>query len=289
MGKQDGPRMGMGELLELALQLKAVFVDLDGTLLAADHTMPERALETVRLLQATGVRVVPASGRTLQSIRSFFGPVASELDMVASNGMDVIASGKCIYHATCPTEDARALLDAVLASKRRLGMTVFTEAGPYIFDREADFVHERIESLALAPVQRVNDGLPAGVINKVAVIAVDDTAGAVRELSHAMGTRFAFTPCGAHFIDAAHGGIDKIDGVRMVMEHLGAGLHEVAAFGDSMNDLKMMEALPVSVAVANAMPELKAVCAYEIGSNAEGAVPGCFAQIAARRERAACL
>ena len=50
-----------------------------------------------------------------------------------------------------------------------------------------------------------------------------------------------------------------------------------------MNDRTMLEALPLSVCVSNAMTAVKRLCRYEIGSNAELAVPRLLEAIAAVR------
>ena len=50
------------------------------------------------------------------------------------------------------------------------------------------------------------------------------------------------------------------------------GADRVVAFGDNMNDLSMMEAADWSVAVANAIPEVKRAADEVIGSNSADAV-----------------
>ena len=44
------------------------------------------------------------------------------------------------------------------------------------------------------------------------------------------------------------------------------------AFGDSLNDMSMMQAVGYSIAMENADPELKRHCRYQVGSNEEQSV-----------------
>lgn len=279
------PRRGLDDLLAHARDLKAVFTDLDGTFLDAEHRLPARAPEVVDRLQATGVRFVPTSGRTLHALRGIFGPLLDRIDAVAGNGADVVVGGRHVFHAPYPLGEARALLREVQECGLRMGFAVFGEGDPYLLDMEADFARSCIESMERAEVRPLEDGIAGEEVSKVAVIARDDATEAARLLAAGpLGESFDFAPCGQHWIDVLAKGVDKVDGVRMVLTHLGAVPSQAVAFGDSMNDLRMMEELPLSVAVANAMPALKERCTFEIGANTEGAVLDCLERIAALRE-----
>ena len=56
---------------------------------------------------------------------------------------------------------------------------------------------------------------------------------------------------------------------------------EVAVFGDSDNDLPMIDAVPNSVAVANANEAVTAAARWHIGAAVDDAVAGVLHQIAA--------
>ena len=72
----------------------------------------------------------------------------------------------------------------------------------------------------------------------------------------------------ARVIDVNVAGWDKGDGVRLIARELGIPIDQVAVFGDSENDLAMIESVPSSVAVANASEAVR-----EHGSLAHR--PGC--------------
>ena len=51
---------------------------------------------------------------------------------------------------------------------------------------------------------------------------------------------------------------DKGRGVKIIADHFGAAMADTIGFGDSMNDLEMIEAVGVSVCMDNGSPLLKA-------------------------------
>ena len=62
---------------------------------------------------------------------------------------------------------------------------------------------------------------------------------------------------------------------------LGITLDEVATFGDSENDLSMIEAVPNAVAMGNASDLIKRAARWEIGASADDAEADALFDIAA--------
>jgi hydroxymethylpyrimidine pyrophosphatase-like HAD family hydrolase len=61
---------------------------------------------------------------------------------------------------------------------------------------------------------------------------------------------------------------------------LGISLDEVATFGDADNDISMLEAVPNSVAVANATPAAAASARWHIGASGDHAVADALLDVA---------
>ena len=74
-------------------------------------------------------------------------------------------------------------------------------------------------------------------------------------------------------------GWSKADGVRILADELGIPLDEVVVFGDQANDLEMLELVPNSCAVANAVPAAAAAARWHIGDCADEAVARAMEQI----------
>lgn len=273
-------------LAELAPRIRIVFCDLDDTLLDEHHEVPARTAQVVRRLHRCGVRFSPATGRTVPALRRLFGPLADEIDYVAGNGTDVLVDGRTIYHEPYPREAALQLFDAVRASQQHMGFVTFDEAGPHMASVEADFVRAHVESLRNAPTCPDELLFAGAELGKVGVVAPEGAAAAVRELEQAVGDLFSFAPTGPYWIDVLVKGVDKARGIERMLEYLGLAPDEALAFGDSMNDVAMMELLPNTVAVSNAMPELKQLCAHTIGSNLDEAVLDCLDQLCGLQEQA---
>ncbi len=67
-------------------------------------------------------------------------------------------------------------------------------------------------------------------------------------------------------------GIDKGAGIRRLAAHLGIELADVAAFGDTYNDIPMLETVGHSFLVANAAEHMEAHARYRCPSINDGGV-----------------
>ena len=61
----------------------------------------------------------------------------------------------------------------------------------------------------------------------------------------------------------------KSRSLKLIAEHFGVRNDEVIAFGDDLNDIDMLSAAGVGVAMENAVPEVKRIADDICGSNEE--------------------
>lgn len=64
----------------------------------------------------------------------------------------------------------------------------------------------------------------------------------------------------------------KPDALRRLLNPHGISLNDVLALGDDLPDVDMLQECDISIAMANAFPEVKAVCKYQTASNDEDGV-----------------
>lgn len=56
----------------------------------------------------------------------------------------------------------------------------------------------------------------------------------------------------------------KLSGLYRILEERGVGLHEVAFLGDDFPDMSVLRMVGLPVCVANAVPEVAAICKYQM-------------------------
>jgi len=115
--------------------------------------------------------------------------------------------------------------------------------------------------------------LPEGHHTKLIIIdepeELDRLAPEVRELA---GPDMHVTKSKATFLEVFHKEGTKGDALRFLAAHYGIPMEQTVAIGDAWNDLEMIQAAGLGVAMANAVPALKKVADYVTLSNNEDGV-----------------
>ena len=250
--------------------LKIFATDMDGTFLHADRSYDLPRLERLLpKLEQQKALFCAASGRQLLALHELFAPIKDRIAYVAENG-GVVALGEELIFVKKFTQ---AQITELIKILRQLpggtdDLLISGLKGAYLLDTASEAYYQKT-LLYYANVQR---------IHKVADIKDDDllkittnfpeTEVQLREQElNAQAPYVRATTTGFTSIDIIPAGISKATGLEALAQRFGLNATNVVAFGDQMNDLEMLKYAGTAVAVANAVPRLKAVASYSIGSN----------------------
>ena len=246
---------------------KLIFLDIDGTLTpAGSNVPPESALAAIRAAQAKGHKIFLCTGRNL----AMLSPVlAYGFDgAVASAGGYVFAGDRVLYD--CPMTDAQRETAMRLLKENGVFRTVEAKDATYGDEDLGDFLagasggNSEImrwrkalsENLGILPMSQY-DGRP---IYKIVIMCTGMEQLAPARAALEDQFNFLVQDVAAHGClngELINRQFDKGRGVRIVAEAFGVPLEDTIGFGDSMNDLEMIETVGTSVCMANGSPTLK--------------------------------
>lgn len=265
--------------------------DLDGTLLNDESRVSLESARILSRLSREGCMITVATARTPATVEPLLKHVVTRVPAVVSTG------------AALWDRKARRFLDvhylgaglsrAVVEECRRGGLTPFC----YNYDpdgiirayfsgrperREQKFIDER-SGLPLKRMYAVDGPSPstAGAATAVQIFAMGDLER-VRVVADRLRGRGdcavsfypdIFNPL-TGFLEVFALGVSKASAIRRLRELTGA--RRTVVFGDSSNDLPMMREADVSVAVSNAIDEVKQAADMVIGPNTADSVARCI-------------
>ncbi len=246
----------------------------------------DKAIAAIRYAQAVpGLTVGPVSGRTTTSMSWMFGEDALDCCQtgVFVNGQVVRVAGEVVREAI-PDWDSLNDLAEFLGD--------FPEAALTIYDNQDDdnnyCVCTTVEEMArfhcFDKFHHAVDHLPEGSYLKTNVHC-DGGSEHIHWMRDTLREKFPkldfiFPTPDAPVMDIVPAGVDKMEGLRCLMSELGVELDEVCVFGDSENDLAVIEGVPNSVAVANAIPVVADAARWHIGPATDDAVADALVDIA---------
>lgn len=263
--------------------------DFDGTLLRSDGTISEYTIRTIARYRAAGGVFALCTGRGLKSIL----PRVKELGIreglvVASQGAVIadIATGGLLKSTALALSDALETLrwleardchthyytmDGFVAN-RRDGMLDSYEK---VYGRTATVVEEPLS-------QKVERERPK--IVKILVMKHPSERDAFyRAASERFGGKLFITCSSPWLIEVLPQGQNKGEGVNFLSEYYRIPHEKIAAVGDQLNDVPMLQAAGGRFAVANAEEELKKI-AVTVPSNDEDGVAAAIAKYAMGEE-----
>lgn len=254
--------------------IRLVALDLDGTLLDSNFHVADVDKEAIALARAKGVHVVVNTTRWYEiSLRT-----AKRLDltspMVCHNGAHIKSpAGEELLHLPIATEIAREI--AAFCDER--GWEAYTTVNGVTYMRtrwEANIDPARLPpDMIMARTHAEHVTAPATGILAFSEDAVRDVPA---EFAARYDGRLAF-PAGwsgaqTPYVTVTVAGVDKGTGLRFVCERLGVPPEECLAAGDAQPDVAMFDVAGVSVAMGNAIDEVKAQADAVAPSNTEGGV-----------------
>ena len=230
-------------------------LDLDGTTLNPDHELNQATIDAIGAVSSLGIQVVLASGRLPHSILPFARQLGLGGVHIGLNGGVSFDQEGTLRHKHVLTFDQLRLAWEVFTSEG-LDPLVFGATGlwaPRVSD-EVDFLFRSGEPAArFYDSQRMEDIedpakvvaiLPAGARDKLIAARVEPRLHAVRS--------------GPIFLEFMPPGVTKGAALTEYLADIGVDKDEVMSIGDSENDASLLAAAGFSVAMGNAVEDLKA-------------------------------
>ena len=252
--------------------IKLLATDMDLTLLHDDKSMPAGLDERIDALEERGILFCAASGRPVPALRQAFPRAWERMGIIADNGASVHYRGKAIYKSLIDVDLYHELIDRVIEDGRGVPvLCCFEEA--YVLER--DRAHRDELGIYYKRINYVEDfSRVAAESNKVSILCPDWNSEQLfnEVFEPEFGSRLYVTCAGGEWIDFMNLGVDKGTGMRRLTSHLGVELADVAACGDTYNDIPMLDIVGHSFLVANAAEHMERHARFRCPSNNDDGV-----------------
>lgn len=242
------------------MKYKLIASDFDDTFLSTKGNVSERQLQAVRDYQAKGGKFMLCSGRMFSSIREEAKRFDIHGDVICYNGAMIanLDSGEIKYHNPMSVESALDLIERLEAENRLLH--VYIDDVLYIkeWTKYTDFYCESCK-VGYTAVGKLSDFVKK-TGKAVTQIIVIDAPENINDIHRRLETEkeYSATPSGANLLDIVSGTANKGNAVQAMCKLYGVNIDECVCFGDSPNDISMLEVAGLGVAVANARDIVKA-------------------------------
>ncbi|MGH7693153.1 MAG: Cof-type HAD-IIB family hydrolase [Candidatus Dormibacteria bacterium] len=257
--------------------------DLDGTLLDERLEVDRRDVAAVRRAQEAGIRVGVATGRMYRSGLPHALDLGVDLPLICYQGalIQELAQGRSEAEMAAATVLRREAVPGdlgleVLEICRRRGYALNVYQDDQLFVEELNSDVRFYTGIAQVEAQVARDPsleerLRRGS-TKLTVVARDESKfrRALQELGELIGERAEVTRSLIGFCEITAKGVNKGRALSWLCRELGVDPQEVVAVGDAPNDLPLLAAAGVKVAVETAAEEVRAAADWLVPGPGKG-------------------
>lgn len=261
------------------LQRRLIVSDFDGTLLTSNHQiLPEVRKAIQEYVDCGGIFAV-CTGRMLRSILPQVRALNLKGIVVAYQGTVIadIETGTLIKKGGIPYQDAAA----ICRTMEEMGCTfnVYSDESLYTNIPKSNRSLQLYENITGVKAQFIEKKLSTFVEQQklfcqkiTSLVLPKDRESQFQAIRESLADEFDVTCSADCLIEVSPMSDNKGEALKYLANYYGVPVRETVAIGDNLNDLSMIKASGLGVAVGNAVEELKLSADHVTVSNDEGAV-----------------
>ena len=241
---------------------KMLVFDVDGTLYdLVHHEIPESCKKAIREAKQRGYLFVIATGRAHYGLGRALMALEPDYILAVNGGVVVDKRGNVISHHDFSKTDVEQLLSFCHETQAGLLFKFLDHMYIYQHPEKIDWLegqmHSDIGMESFITHREQTRHLTHEVQSASIHAPVEDVERVFQN-----STTISFLRYSQDGYDVVPKGLHKGVGLQELMSYLQIKKEEVVCFGDNFNDIEMMQTAGFSVAMGNAIPEIKALADY---------------------------
>jgi Cof subfamily protein (haloacid dehalogenase superfamily) len=252
------------------MKFKAICTDIDGTLLNAERELSPKTLDVLRRAK-DGAHLILASSRMPAAMRHLQAELGIlDCPLVCYNGGYIIhypvgSDVAEVLHSTfIPVEVCGAIVALARGTEVHVSLyhadEWYVPAQDFWADREANNTKVQPTVADLEAVLRDWEARGIGAHKVMCMGPAEQVEAIMQHLATHFGGALNLYRSKPTYLEIAHRAISKRTALQILIdERYDFDWAEIVAFGDNYNDMEMLEAVGLGVAVGNAKDEVKAI------------------------------
>ena len=263
------------------MTIKLIATDMDGTILDSQGLLDLPRLEKILdRLEEKGIRFVIATGNEIHRVRQLLGHLTDRVVLIVANGAKIFENNQLIQVETWDDELVEKALtffkgqecqNQFVITSMNGGFvkegTIFTQLEKFMTPEMIELFYQRMNF-----VEELHPELFGGVLKMSLVVGEDRTEQVQEDFNQVFNGHVQAVSSGYGCLDIIQDGIHKAWALQELLKSWDIKPEEIMAFGDSENDVEMLELAGIAYAMENADEKAKAVATDIAPANSQGGV-----------------
>jgi cof-like hydrolase len=269
--------MNIFEEKKIKVRDAVLALDLDGTLTDSKKRISERTKESIDKFIAAGGTVALASGRPTFGVM----PVAKILELDKKGGYILSYNGGCFLDCKnnkqlFMKELTHEYLPILEKQAKDFGINLMTYNGDKAYALDIDeqyyMIEININHFIRVKADPLTPQITFPIIKCLMTADGDYLAKVEKEMKKYWEGKLNIVRSEPYFLEVTEVGIDKASTITNMVKKLGKSVDNLICCGDGFNDLSMIRAAGIGVAMANAQEKVRAAADYITKSNDEDGI-----------------
>ncbi|KAK8897627.1 hypothetical protein M9Y10_015590 [Tritrichomonas musculus] len=241
------------------MNIKAVFCDIDGTLLNDQHEITLATKLSIQNLQKKNIKFVLVSGRSPSGIYSIIQNNFNHCPIISYNGAIILDENKkLIYQKGMTHQKATQIINYIEENNFDLTWNLFSFDDWITQNRQDPQVQLEEKSLQTFSKEGQINSLPADqIIHNILCMCNPQK---ITEIWEKISKKFpdcTVVKSSKTFIDIMVEGVNKAEAVSYLCKRWNVDVKDAAAFGDNYNDCEMLETVGHGIVMGNAPEDIR--------------------------------
>lgn len=250
------------------MKYKLIAMDMDGTLLNNQGKITEKTKQALQKAAASGCYITLSTGRSLPALQHFLPELPINAPLILYNGAMVAKTdGTILFHEPLKEKDAAAVLsspyapeDVILWQNNLLFLSRHSDKTAY-YERAVKMTGNIFQTSSFSNITKL-----------LWIDEADSLQKRKAALSGSLPDTVSYCNSRHDFLEFFSGSVSKGTALRFLCKHMEIRPEETIAFGDGENDISLLQAAGLSVAMENAAEEIMTCADYITASNDEDGI-----------------
>jgi Cof subfamily protein (haloacid dehalogenase superfamily) len=256
-------------------KIRLIATDLDGTLFNSQRVVSSTTLEVMRRVLQAGIQIMVTTGRPFFAVSKLVDSWGMDLPLICSGGALVAASKTGPILAESSFHSRHEMDFLIDFTRQQDGLLVAEGRERSVWFSSDAFAHRRGKNL-MEDIEHATRTLHPEVeldqpfLKLCLIVAPEKIKLAAEAVTHLKSFDYAYA--GYEDYDLTAKGVNKGKALKTYAEYTGIPREQIAAFGDQLNDIAMLNYAGLPIAMENAQQIVKDAAQWVMPTNDEDGV-----------------
>ena len=257
------------ELGEKKPHYKAIFSDIDGTLLNSEHKITPATEQAIKAVIAKGIPFIPVSARPPYAITPYTNQLDTQQAIICYSGALILDKNLTALYSVILEQDDLLQLNTLLNDFNHLSINYYSGLDWFSNDLNNYWTMQESDITGLT-AKPVPDSLTE--VHKILVMGEAAEIQTLEQKLKQTLSQLSIHRSKDEYLEIMNKAATKAKAIRFMENHLNINAQDVIAFGDNFNDLDMLQYAGLSIAMGNAPDKIKQAAKEVTSSNDEDGI-----------------